>query len=277
MANYYDVLGVSKDADAKTIESAYKKLAKKYHPDINPKEADKFKQINDAYQTLGDAQKKAEYDNPLPGGFSFSSTGNAGDIFEQFSHIFGDGFGGNPFAGRRGRRPIKNRDMQVSIPLALEEVYTGVKKTINIKLVSGRTETVQIDVPPGLLQGTQLRYPGLGDDSQPDLPRGNLLVHIEANRHPRFVRENYDLVYQHTIDCFDAMLGTEFVITHLDDRKLKIQIPPGTQAGTVMNLHNEGMPIARRGRNGNLLIRINVNIPTNLTNAQKKIIKGLKW
>jgi DnaJ-class molecular chaperone len=276
MANYYDVLGVAKDADARTIKSAYKKLAKKYHPDVNPGAGEKFTEINDAYQTLSDPQKKAEYDNPLAGGFSFSTSGAPGDIFEQFSHIFGDGFGGSPFH-RRGRRPIKNRDMQVSIPLNLEEVYSGVKKTVNIKLVSGRTETVQIDVPPGLLQGTQLRYPGLGDDSQPDLPRGNLLVHIEASRHPRFVRENYDLVYQHTIDCFDAMLGTEFVITHLDDRKLKITVPPGTQAGTVMNLHNEGMPIARRNRNGNMLIRINVNIPTNLTNEQKKIIKGLKW
>ena len=276
MANYYEVLGIGKDADAQTIKSAYKNLAKKYHPDINPSQGDKFKDINDAYQTLSDPQKKAEYDNPMAGGFSFSSNGNPGDIFEQFNHIFGEGFGGNPFS-RRGRRPIKNRDMQVSIPLALEEVYTGVKKTVNIKLVSGRDETVQIDVPPGLLQGTQLRYPGLGDDSQSELPRGNLFVHIEANRHPRFVRENYDLVYQHTIDCFDAMIGTEFVITHLDNRKLKIQIPPGTQPGTVMNLHNEGMPIIKRGRNGNLMIRINVNIPTNLTSEQKQMIKSFKW
>ena len=102
-------------------------------------------------------------------------------------------------------------------------------------MVSGRDETVQIDVPPGLLQGTQLRYPGLGDDSQSELPRGNLFVHIEANRHPKFIRENYNLVYQHTIDCFDAMLGSEFVITHLDKRKLKWELNELMDAGLCLS------------------------------------------
>lgn len=261
--DYYQTLGVTKSATQDEIKKAYRSLAMKHHPDRGGDTA-KFKEIQEAYATLSDEQKRAEYDNPQP----------------QFGPgAFGFDFGpGHPFADLFGFRPrpqTVNRSVQLQTVITLEEAFYGKEMLANITLPSRKEQTVNIKIPAGIHEGTTLRLSGMGDDSVQGLPRGDLLLTVHIQEHPKFQRQGDDLLIEHEITCIDAMIGTKINITSIDGRTLETQIPSGIQHDSVLGLSGYGMPnFNQPGHRGRLLIKVKIRIP-NPTEDQKTKLKSL--
>lgn len=259
--NYYSVLGVAKNADDQEIKTAYRKLAMQHHPDRGGDQT-KFQQIQEAYATLGDAEKKHLYDNPqqqgMPGGFQFhfNSANGFNDIFSQFG--FGDAFG--------QRAPRKNKDLRIELQLELHSTLVDQTKTINIQTTNGQTQTVQVNIPKGIAAGHQMRYPGLGDNMIEGLPRGDLYVHFAIVPDPRFVVQGTEIVYEATVDCFDAMLGKHIDVPSLQNTVYSINIPPGTQSGTKMRIAGQGLYALNTNQRGHMIVIVQVSVPK-ITNA----------
>ena len=273
MTDYYSTLGVSKSADANEIKRAYRRMANQHHPDKGG-DTEKFKEIEEAYRTLSDPQKKAEYDNPQPqfggpGGFHFH-TGNMGgfeDIFAQF--------GGGPFGDIFGRgRQQRNRTLNIQTSITLEEAYYGKDLLATLGLPSGREQTIEVKIPAGIQDGTTLRLTGLGDDSIPGIPRGDLHLTVHVQQHSIFQRQGDDLIRSINIDCIEAMLGKKVSITTLDNKTLEVSVNPGTQPGQTLSVAGYGMPKMADPRfKGRLLVNVNVTIPQTLTAAQKSLLE----
>ncbi len=271
MATHYETLGVSEDASEKEIKSAYKKLARKYHPDVGGDEK-KFKEVSAAYDSLKTQEKRQKYDTQrkFGDGIQFSHT-TGGQPFTGFSDIFEEFFGGHdPFQQRR--RVQKNKNMAITVPITLENAYHGLKKQISVQLGSGKRQIVDLDIPAGVNNGMTLNYKGLGDDSIQNVNPGNLQVRIQVNRHPQWERKNNDLYTSKQINAIEAMLGTVVIIKTLSDKTIKASVQAGTQPGTYIRIPNEGMPIIRSKQKGHLFIRIDVLIPSNLTQEQKDLL-----
>lgn len=281
MKNYYNALGVSETASDSEIKTAFRKLAAKHHPDKGGDET-KFKEINEAYDTLKNAEKRQEYDtmrryganNRGSGeGFNFSTN----DIFDEsiFQDFF-SGFGFNP-QGRGSTRvykntPRNNQSINISISLSIKEVYYACEKTISIRLPSGRDEIVNLKIPAGVQNGVTFKYRGLGDDTDSNLERGDLLVNVRVIDSDGFTRKGNDLWTDKTINAFEAIRGTEFNIRLLDDSVQRVKVPAGTQPNAVLNLKGLGMPIHETlNIKGNVYIRINVTIPKLSKEELKKI------
>ena len=272
MTDFYSTLGVSKNASPDEIKKAYRKLANQHHPDKGGN-TEKFKEIEEAYRTLGDPQKKAEYDNPQPqfggpGGFHFHTGGN------PFEDIFGQ-FGGSPFGDVFGRRSQpRNRTLNIQTVITLEEAFTGKDLLASVGLPSGREQTIEVKIPAGIQDGTTLRLHGLGDDSVPNAPRGDLHLTVNVRSHHIFQRQGDDLVRSVDINCIEAMLGKTVSITTLDNKTLEIKVAPGTQPGQMLAVAGYGMPRMNDNRfKGRLLININVTIPQNLSPIQKSLLE----
>ena len=246
--DYYSILGVAKSANQDDIKRAYRKLAMQHHPDKGGDEA-KFKQINEAYSVLSDPNQRAQYDNPQPQRFNFNNT-----QFD-FNDIFGQAFG----AGSRRQRT--NRDVTIAVTLDLEDIITGKKLVARYSLPSGKIEESNIDIPPGVDQGLGIRFEGLGDNSLSYLPRGDLIVRINIKNHPVWRREGRDLYTTKKISVFDCMLGTTVEIETLDQRRLQITVPAGTQPSAVFNLPGYGVSDIRTGATGNAYLQINATVP----------------
>jgi curved DNA-binding protein len=273
MTDYYSTLGVSKSANADEIKRAYRRMANQHHPDKGG-DTEKFKEVEEAYRILSDPQKRNEYDNPQPqfggpGGFHFH-TGNMGgfeDIFAQFGGPFGDIFG-------RGRQPQRNRTLNIQTAITLEEAFYGKDLLATLGLPSGREQTIEVKIPAGIQDGTTLRLSGLGDDSIPGIPRGDLHLTVSIQPHPIFQRHGDDLVRTIDIDCIDAMLGKKISITTLDNKNLEVSVNPGTQPGQTLSVAGYGMPKMADPRfKGRLLVNVNVTIPQNLTADQKTLLE----
>jgi len=248
--DYYSVLGVSKSANQDDIKRAYRKLAMQHHPDKGGDEA-KFKQINEAYSVLSDPVQRTQYDNPQMNnhGFNFNNT------HFDFNDIFAQAFGGG------ARRQRTNRDVTISVTLDLEDIVNGKKLVARYALPSGRIEESNIDIPAGVDQGLGIRFEGLGDNSIPNLPRGNLIVRINVKNHPVWRREGRDLYMIKKLDIFDCMLGTTVEIDTLDNKRLQVKIPQGTQPSAVFNLPGYGVPDIRTGTSGNAYMQLSAVIP----------------
>lgn len=283
MKDYYKILGVSEDASADEIKKAFRKLAVKHHPDRGGDEK-KFKEANEAYDTLKSESKKQEYDtmrrfgSNMGGqgsGFKFH-TGNfneffGGDFFEEFM----SGMGGGGQRQRFRQRPRVNKDVSIRITMSIKEIMSSVKRTISVKLPSGRDEIVDVKIGAGIQNGVVLKYSGLGDDSNSNLPRGNLLIRVTILDSDGFTRKGNDIWTDKTIDAFDAMRGTEFQIKDLQENIIKVKVPAGTQPGSVLQLKSKGMPVHESlSIRGNMYIKIHITIPT-LTQQQLNKIKDL--
>jgi curved DNA-binding protein len=266
MKNFYDTLGVAETASEKEIKNAFKALAKKYHPDQGGDE-NKFKEINEAYDTLKNSEKRQEYDAMRKYGTRGSGLNQQGNDF--FSEdIFQDFFSGFGFGPGRGQtrvyrtRPRTNQSVNIRITLSIKEVYHATEKTISIRLPSGRDEIVHLKIPAGVQNGAVFKYKGLGDDTDKNLERGDLLCTVSVLDSDGYTRKGNDLYTDKTISCFDAIRGTEFKIRTLDERILSVKVSAGTQPNATIVLKGQGMPIHDTlNIKGNMYIKINVLIP----------------
>jgi curved DNA-binding protein len=266
--NYYSTLGLKQNATQEEIKKAYRSLAMKHHPDRGGDE-NKFKQISEAYEILGDPEKRKMFDMGTNSASSFRQgnpfefhfrSGSFEDIFSNFGHM----------------RQRRNRDVRIRIAINLEDVLTGKTVDAEIAIPGGRKKVVNITIPAGINDQQQIRYQGMGDSAISSAPPGDLIVGIVVLPHQYFQREGTTLIYEPVVSAWDAMLGTQIEIETLDKRILNLRIPPGTQPGAVLSCKNEGLPNMNTQRKGNLLVKIKVEIPKNLSKLQLDKIKALK-
>jgi len=279
MRDPYQILGVDKNASQEEIKTAYRKLAKKYHPDLGG-DPEKFKEINEANDILSDPNKKSQYDyggfnqNFNPGAQAYRSSAHFhfNDVFDHddFMNIFAQAAG---FPGAR-RKP-KNSNIRIRMTVSLESILEEQVKMIEIANTSGNKQ-VEIKIPAGIHDGAVITYRGMGQQTYQDQPPGDLMVEVNITSHERFMRNNEDLHSNITIDCFKATLGTAIEFTTIRGKKVKVTIPAGSQNNTVLRLPGEGLPSLNRNKFiGNQYIKINVSIPTNLTLEQISLVKQI--
>jgi curved DNA-binding protein len=281
MKNYYDILGVSEDASNLQIKRAFKEIAKKEHPDRGGDEA-KFKEANEAYDTLKDTRKRQEYDTIRKygqagqgGHFTYRSGDFFGeDIFENF--FSGFEFGGPGVRTRTFRKsPQRNKSINVRMAISIKEAMNNNEKTINYRLPSGKEEFATVKIPAGVQHGVTFKFRDMGDDSISNVPRGDLLVQMTVLDSDGYTRKGNDLHTTKTISCFDAIRGCEVELKTLLDSVIKVKIPSGTQPGTLINCKGQGMPIHKTlNIRGNLYVKVMVLIPQ-LTKDDLKKIKDL--
>jgi len=296
--DYYKILGVQKSASNEDIKKAYRKLAMKYHPDHTKGDKaaeEKFKKISEAYAVLSDKEKRKEYDTF--GAEGFQQRFSQEDIFKgfDFSDIFSDlGFGGNIFSGRgRGggmrfnfgggspfgsqthqQASMKGSDLVYELPLTLKEIATGTQKTISLQHQSG-SEKITVKIPKGMITGKKLRLSGKGSPSPVGGSPGDLFIQAKVLNDPVYRAENYDLYLNHELKLSEAVLGTSISVPTLAGKKLSLKIPPGTKPGTKMRMSGHGLPHMKDHKKGDLYVKIQINLPKQLSDEQRKLIEKL--
>ncbi|MBQ5322546.1 MAG: molecular chaperone DnaJ [Oscillospiraceae bacterium] len=355
--DYYEVLGVEKGATDDEIKKAYRKMAKKYHPDLNPddKTAEaKFKEVGEAYEVLSDKQKRSRYDQFGHAGVDPSYGGGQGGYeryqqsahgdFGDFSDIFGDIFSGFGFGGstktRNPNGPIRGNDVQVRIQLSFMEAVKGCKKDIPIqrlercadcggtgakagtspetcpdcggsgqvrvqqrspfgviqtvkacsrcggkgKVINDPCKTcngmgrvrhnkkISVDIPAGIDNGQTFVVRGMGDDGTNGGPAGDLNVTVTVKEDPIFQREGFDVWVDIPVTYAQAVLGDEITVPTIDG-KVSYNIPEGTQPGTTIRLRNKGIQYVNNRGRGDQYVRVNIEVPTNLSGKQKDMLR----
>lgn len=302
--DYYNILGVDKTASEQDIKRAYRKLARQYHPDKNPdnKQAeDKFKEINEAYEVLGNSENRSKYDQlgrnyqryrqmgGAPSGFDYSQWfpggGDGGsyqqvnidmeDLFggssgfsEFFNTIFGNqrGGAGSPF-GRQAARQ-QGQDMEHRVNISLEEAYEGTTRTL-----STGSETFTAKIPKGAQTGTRIRLRGKGSAGAGG--SGDLYLVVRVEPHPTFKRDGHNLHVTVPVDVTTAVLGGKAAVPTLGG-PVKLNIPAGTQGGRTFRLRGKGMPdLHKSDQYGDLLATINIQVPENLTEEERQLYEQL--
>lgn len=282
--DYYEVLGVKKDASDDEIKKAFRKLAIKYHPDKNPgdKEAEaKFKEANEAYSVLSDKTKRQRYDQFGHAGVGGAGAGaNGGNPFESFNFNsqsfnfdFGGGFGGlddilGAMFGGGFRGVRRGRDYRTSTTINFEEAIFGCTKNITVD-----GEQIKLKIPAGIYDGQSIRLNGKGGPApQEGGQRGDLYVEVRVRAHKRLTREGDLILSEVTISMVEAVLGTEVDIETVDG-EVTMKIPAGTQPGTNFKLSGHGAPRLGSNERGPHIVTVNVEIPKNLSRKQKELIQ----
>ncbi|MCI0512991.1 J domain-containing protein [candidate division KSB1 bacterium] len=307
--DYYQILGVGEQATEDEIKKVYRNLAKKYHPDANPgnKEAEEqFKAISEAYSVLSDAQKRQKYDQLRRlgafedgrgfnfNGFDFSnfrtgegahspwnSQGNSGDAF--FEDILGSGgldslFGSLFEQGGRKRQqtrraPAKGRDIEVEVEIPFELAVQGGKHTFSVSGLgrSSQNKTFTVKIPVGIQTGNRMRLKGQGGAGRNSQTAGDLWITIRVGTHPYFQLEGHDIHSNVTINIIQATLGTTVKIKTITDKTVELKIPAGTQPGRIFRL--PGMGVATESQRGDQYVHVQVEIPTNLSQAGVELLQ----
>ncbi len=347
--DYYEILGISREASDQEIKSAYRKLAMKHHPDRNPgntEAEDLFKEAAEAYGVLGDREKRGMYDKFGHAGVGSSAGGGFygmnPDLFADFSDILGNFFFGGSFGSpgkRRRSGPVRGADLQYHLQISLEEVLTGVEKEVKV----GRQETCEkchgtgsasgegrstcatcnghgqvrysqgfvtiartcpncsgtgqvlrdpckkctgagrvemqksltVKVPPGVDTGNRLKLKGEGEVGIRGGTAGDLYFYVEVLEHPIFKRDRNDLYCEREVSMLQSALGDMISVQTPEGAEEKVKIVEGTQNGTILTLRGKGMPNINSYGRGDLYVQIRVVIPTNLTSAEKKMLREL--
>ncbi|MDY4042694.1 MAG: J domain-containing protein [Marinifilaceae bacterium] len=294
--NYYDILGVSKDASQEDIKKAFKKLARKYHPDLNPNDPEAkqhFQEINEANEVLSDPEKRKKYDqygenwkhadeferqrqnqanNGFNGRYSYWSgngnfTGQEND--SGFSDFFESLFGSHK--GKNTRSVFRGQDYTAELSLTLQEAATTHKQVLT---VNGKK--IRITIPAGIADGQTIILKGQGGPGTNGGPNGDLYITFIIKEDPIFKRLGDDLYINVPLNLYTAILGGEQIIQTMDS-KVKLQIKPGTQNGTKIRLKGKGFPVYKQeGQYGDMIVTFSIQIPTNLTEKQKALFKELQ-
>lgn len=291
--DYYQLLGVGKGASQGEIKKAYRKLAMKYHPDHTKGDKaaeEKFKKISEAYAVLSDKEKRKEYDTFGAEGFRqrFSQEDifrgfDFGDVFREFGFGGGRGGGmrfnfggGSPFGSqaRQQQARMKGSDLVYELPLTLKEVANGTSKTVSLQH-QGYSEKVTVKIPKGLISGKKLRLAGKGSPSPLGGPPGDLFIRAKVLNDPLYRAQKYDLHMNQELKLSEAVLGTHISVPTLDDKQLSLKIPPGTKPGTKMRMSGHGLPHMKGNKKGDLYVKIQIKLPRQLTDEQKKLIEQL--
>jgi len=296
MSDYYERLGVKKGASKEEIKTAFRKLAHKHHPDKGGGDEKKFKEINEAYQVLGDEKKRAQYDQF---GSAFNGAGGNAQGFGGFEDLFrqaqqgggggqrvefdfgnidlGDIFG--EFFGGPGRsnRPRKGQDIQIQILIPFRDAAFGTEKEVEFSDSSsgrGASKKMKIKIPAGINDGQSIRLSGQGAPGANGGPSGDLYIVVGVAADPSFPRRGYDIVSKKEISFAQAALGDKIDIETLDGQ-VSLKIPEGTQGGKVFRLKGKGVTKLQGFGRGDHLVEIIVKVPTRLSRKQKKIIQEL--
>jgi DnaJ-class molecular chaperone len=304
--DYYKTLGVAKSASEKDIKSAYRKLARKFHPDVNPNNpnAEKtFKDINEAYAVLSDPQKRKTYDTlgpdwqqrfrqaPSGGTRRTYTSANMGEFSDFFESLFGGAPGGaGQRAGNfefdlgslfsRGRKTAPNRptqtntiaDLEQQIDVTLREAYSGGQRTLTITRPDGSIETLDVKIPAGVRDGSRIRLKGKGN--QNGATQGDLYLKAHVLPDPVFRREGDDLHADVTVPMTKLVLGGETEVATVDGR-VTMKIPEGSQNGRTFKLTGKGMPHLKDSGHGDLFVKVTATLPTNPNDEQKTLFRQL--
>jgi len=296
----YKILGVSRTASDKEIKQAYRKLARQYHPDVNPgnKSAEeKFKDINNAYEVLSDPEKRKKYDqfgdkwqyadqfagaqgNPFGGFSGFKNAGGNNNFSYQYVDMsdlgdLGDLFKGftSGFTGRgRTSRPMQGRDIDTSTEITLEEAFNGTTRLIQD--TSGHR--IEVKVPAGVKNGQRIKVSGKGEPGMAGGPAGDLYLVVSILEHPVFHLNGNDIHVEVPVPLTDAILGGEVSVPTPKGKSLALKIPSETQNGKVFRLAGQGMPEIGKDAKGDLFAKVKVILPENLTEREKELFKQLK-
>ena len=307
--DYYQILNVNKTASQDEIKKAYRKLAREYHPDVNPDDPnaeEKFKDINEAYQVLSDAEKREKYDRFGSQWKQYQQTGGRAEDFdwsqwaargqpggaqyrtvsqEEFEQMFGGGLGGfsdffeTLFGGRTARRGTRQsyqpemrrgRDIEHPVEITLEEAFHGTTRLLTFE--GGRR--IEASIPPGVKTGSKIRLSGQGAEGTAG--SGDLFLKIKVLPHGKFRREGDHLYIDQPVDFFTALLGGEVTVATID-KTVKLTVPPETDSGKTFRLKGLGMPkLSQPGKRGDLFAVLEVQVPKNLTPEQKEEFKALQ-
>ena len=273
--NYYDILGVPKGASAQDIKTAYRKLAMEHHPDRGGDESH-FQRISQAYDTLGDPAKRNRYDDEIniqaQFNTNFRSFEDVHTVFNDFFGASGFGFSGRPRSGH-GHTRAKNLDLNIRCKITLLDSFLGKDLEATYGLPSGRKETVLINIPAGIRSGETISFRGMGDDTYPQVARGNLNVTIEVAQDFNFVRRDDDITTIIEIDAIEAMIGCIKPIETIDGTVMNLRLKPGIGHGGECTMLNLGFRNIRTGRTGNFVVIVYIRIPEIL---DKNIVKKLE-
>ena len=345
--DYYKLLGIDKNASKDEIKKAFRKKARKYHPDVNPTEnrsGEKFKEINEAYRVLSDDKKREMYDKfgvvegeqsqyqqwadkGQGGGFGggggrvyrtpngktvyYSSGGSPGqgvdfsdifggmggssgqsrggggfDFFSDLGDIFdvfnrggggGGGFSGSSSRRRSSRMPSEGEDLKYDMEIGFMDAFNGGKRRIQFQNPrTGQTETLTVKIPKGIKEGQKLRLKGKGMPGSNGGKPGDLYINIHIADHPYFERRGDDIYVEREVPFTTAVLGGKIKVKGID-RELSVNVPPGTSSSSILRLKNQGFPkIDSPNERGNLMVKIDVKVPQNLTKKQKELLKELE-
>jgi DnaJ-class molecular chaperone len=267
--SHYDTIGVSKDATQAEIKKAYRRLANKYHPDKKTGDDVKFKEINAAYDIIGDKDKRSQYDiNP-----NFDQQGGHDN---GFRHDFKSAAEMYEFMRKRNYdAQTRNQDSLVSYEISLKDAYNGGEHTFNVDWL---TETIKLTIPKGVRPGAKFKIQGKGRPQRPDLPIGDMIVQIQISRYQDWDLQGPNLVLPITINAIDAMVGCSKEFTHLSGKKYKVPVPAGCSHGEKLRLSGLGMaaPALQAGtKSGDLYVVILVEIPKILDKTDVKILQGI--
>ena len=286
--SYYQVLGVKKDATEKEIKQAYRKLARKYHPDVNPGDTsteDKFKEVNQAYEVLSDPEKRKKYDRfgenwqhadqftGSQGPFSGFRQGGHRSTYYDFQDMDSGGFGSifeNLFGGGQGgfrTQPRKRTPLQQPVEITLEEAYSGTARTLDL---GGKR--LEVKIPAGVDNGSKVRVAAGSTTGGGDI---HLVVTVRP--HKQFERKGDNLHVEVPIDLTDAILGSEIEVPTLSGKKLALKIPPETQNGKSFRLGKQGMPkLNKKDQKGDLYAKVRIVLPEKLSTREKELFEELK-
>lgn len=290
--DYYEILGVARTASAEEIRSAFRKKAREYHPDVakdKEKGAEKFKELNEAYEVLSDPAKRAKYDQmgrEVPGGgFAWQgASGQAGPDMEEFhfggtgysdffEHLFG-GTGGGGFRGPQGRRMARRgADIEGDLMVTLEEALRGSTREVTLQRGAGKTETYRVRIPAGVREGQRIRLAGKGESGRSGGASGDLYLRVRLARHPDLRVEGGDLYTDIEVAPWEAVLGASVPVPTLDGGAT-LKIPAGSTAGQKLRLRGQGLP-REDGDRGDLYAVLEITVPAEVGPEERKLWEKL--